>query len=106
MNSLTQSQYKHFLVTIDNATDEQCGQFTKYLDNSATGYWHWMARVWIIVDVHPTSNAQAWRLKVCGIMPGAFVFVVQFRPQDDWSAWTPNAGIDWLLQYLGATRQI
>lgn len=91
---------KRFIIAVDRVTPEQINVFTKLLQSSNCGWWHWMANLWLVVDPNDSATAVSWRDKLNALLSSqsARVFVTEIVGALAWAGTVPAKAHGWLQQ--------
>lgn len=97
---------KFFMVAVDeDAKTAQRDAFTRHLRSlDGVGFWHHIARVWLVVDMNGTLTASGLRDKAREFMPGpplVYLVVVEARPSD-WASFITKDASTWLRKNLSS----
>ena len=95
---------KRFVVLLDaTATDSQHKSFKQFIDNTHLGYWHWLARAWLLCKVDDNSefSADTIRDKVGECYPGVRCLVLELNKDGDtWAGFGPNGDKNNMFAWL------
>ena len=97
---------KRFIVALASANEEQDQAFREFIRSAGLGWWHWLPRLWLLVDLAGEYSAAQIRDKSNEFYPGVYKLVIELGPEqadETWAGFGPTSTDRHMFNWIANT---
>lgn len=92
---------KRYIVSINNASNDQEKAFVQYIKAKNFGWWHWINNTWLIIDYDGKSSAAEIRTDAKDIFVGEHTLIIEITGDSDtWAGYGSNKDGTSMFEWL------